>query len=81
MMALSLLLWARSLVWYVIEQKLCDVLIRWSKQFIYRDADPGGAYALASLIMGCAVAALSAAMSHQDDAYKVIGKSVSLRTQ
>lgn len=41
-------------------------------QYIYHDADPGGAYAIASLIMGCGVAALSAGMSHQDDAYKTI---------
>ncbi|KAF9443414.1 hypothetical protein P691DRAFT_797420 [Macrolepiota fuliginosa MF-IS2] len=41
-------------------------------QFIYRDADPGGAYAIASLVMGCAFAAISAGMSKHEDAYKVI---------
>ncbi|KAJ3572698.1 hypothetical protein NP233_g2909 [Leucocoprinus birnbaumii] len=41
-------------------------------QFIYRDADPGGTFALAALIMAAGVAALSAGMSHYEDAYKVI---------
>ncbi|XP_006461344.1 hypothetical protein AGABI2DRAFT_118243 [Agaricus bisporus var. bisporus H97] len=41
-------------------------------QFVFRDRDPGGVYFLASLIMGCAFAALSAGMSAQEDAHKTV---------